>query len=214
MPRQVRPAHEYATSFTPLIIAARSSTRAPAAMETLYLIFTAAILPAVVEEFLFRGVILAEYAHLGGVCAVTVSAAYFAMLHFSLPAFPIYFFGGLVMGAAAYLTRSVLAAVILHLTYNLFTLYGEAFVWKLLWEEQSHVFFLYILAVVFLLFFVLCIGEAERIFYSYAVSSRGEVPFVKRTVKGFTQAVAQVFLSVGFFLLVAMYVVIVLTGKR
>jgi membrane protease YdiL (CAAX protease family) len=198
---------------TGAVIDAQAPEKAGTA-QTLYLIFTAAILPAVVEEFLFRGVILAEYAHLGGVCAVTVSAVYFAMLHFSLPAFPIYFFGGLVMGAAAYLTRSVLAGIVLHFCYNLFTLYGEAFVWDMLWEEQSHVFLLYILAVVFLLFLVLCIGEAERIFYSYAVSSRGEVPFVKRTVKGFTQAVAQVFLSVGFFLLVAMYVVIVLTSGR
>ena len=181
--------------------------------KTVYLIFTAVILPAVVEEFLFRGVILSEYAHLGGICSVTVSALFFAMLHFTLPEFLIYFFGGLVMGAAAYLTRSLLASVLLHSVYNLFSLFGENFVWKLIWEEQSHVFFVYLLAVIFLLFLVLSIGESERIFYGYAVNSRGEVPFVKRTVKGFTQSVAQIFLSVGFLLCIALYVIVVFTSR-
>ncbi len=180
---------------------------------TIYLIFTAAILPAVVEEFLFRGVILSEYAHLGGIASVMVSALFFAMLHFSLGEFPIYFFGGLVMGAAAYLTRSLLAGVLLHCVYNLYSLFGESFVWKLIWEEQSHVFFLYLLAVIFLLFLVLAIGESERIFYGYAINSRGEVPFVKRTVKGFTQSAAQIFLSVGFLLCVALYIIVVLTVR-
>ncbi|MBE6673067.1 MAG: CPBP family intramembrane metalloprotease [Ruminococcaceae bacterium] len=179
-----------------------------------YTVFTAAILPAVVEEFLFRGVILSEYAHLGGICSVTVSALFFAMLHFSLAEFPVFFFGGLVMGAAAYLTRSLLAAILLHTVYNLFTLFGESFVWKLIFEEQSHIFFLYLLAVVFLLFLVLSIGESERIFYSYAVSARGEVPFVKRSVKSMTQAISQVFLSVGFLLCVIVYAIVVLNARN
>ena len=179
-----------------------------------YTVFTAAILPAVVEEFLFRGVLLSEYAHLGGICSVGVSALFFAMLHFSLAEFPIYLFGGLVMGAAAYLTRSLLAAILLHTVYNLFTLFGEEFVWKLIFEEQSHIFFLYLLAVVFLLFLVLAIGESERIFYSYAVSARGEVPFVKRSVKGLTQAFSQAFMSIGFLLCVIVYAVVVLNARR
>ena len=180
---------------------------------TLYLIFTAAILPAVVEEFLFRGVILSEYAHLGGVCSVTVSALFFGMVHFSLEQFPIYFFGGLIMGAAAYLTRSLLASILLHTVYNLFTLYAEGFVWKLLWEEQSHIFFLYILAVIFLLFLVLAMGESERIFYGYAISSRGEVPFVKRTTKNLAQSVGQIMLSIGFLLCIALFLLITMIQR-
>ena len=179
-----------------------------------YAVFTAAILPAIVEEFLFRGVILSEYAHLGGVCAVTVSALFFAMLHFSIVEFPIYFFGGLVMGAAAYLTRSLLAAILLHSVYNLFTRFGENFVWKLIFEEQSHNFFLYLLAVVFLLFLVLSIGESERIFYSYAVSARGEVPFVKRSVKNMAQAVSEIFMSIGFLLCVIVFAIVVLNARN
>lgn len=184
------------------------------AAQTVYLIFTAAVVPAVVEEFLFRGVILSEYAHLGGILSVTVSALFFAMVHFSVAEFPIYFFGGLIMGTAAYLTRSLLATILLHTVYNLFTLYGEGFVWKLIWEEQSHIFFLYILAVIFLLFLVLSIGESERIFYGYAVSSRGEVPFVKRSTKSFSQAVAQAFLSIGFVLCIVLFIVVVMTIRK
>lgn len=178
-----------------------------------YTVFTASILPAIVEELLFRGVILSEYAHLGGICSVFVSALFFAMLHFSLAEFPIYFFGGIVMGAAAYLTRSLFAAIMLHMVYNLFTMFGESFVWKLIFEEQSHIFFLYLLTVVFLLFLVLSIGESERIFYSYAVSARGEVPFVKRNVKGITQALSQIFMSIGFLLCVVLYAVVVLNSR-
>ena len=186
---------------------------AQGAVKNIYLIFTAAILPAVVEEFVFRGVILSEYAHLGGILSVVVSALFFAMVHFSMEEFVIYFFGGLVMGAAAYLTRSLFSAILIHTAYNLFTLYAEAFVWKLLWEEQSHIFFLYILAVIFLLFLVLSLGEAERIFYGYAVSSRGEVPFVKREAGSFWQALAQIPLSVGFLLYVAFFAFIIMTSR-
>ena len=186
---------------------------AEGAVNNIYLIFTAAILPAVVEEFLFRGVILSEYSRMGGILSVSVSALFFAMVHFSMEEFPIYFFGGLIMGAAAYLTRSLFSSILIHTAYNLFTLYAEAFIWKLLWEEQSHIFFLYILAVVFLLFLVLSIGEAERIFYGYAVSSRGEFPFVKRETESFWQALAQIPLSVGFLLYVAFFAFIIMTSR-
>ena len=140
-------------------------------------------------------------------------ALFFAMLHFSLAEFPIYFFGGLVLGAAAYLTRSLISAILLHAVFNLFTLFGESFIWNLIWEENTHVFSLYLLSAIFLLFLVLALGESERVFYGYAVSSRGEVPFVKKTVKGMAPALSEMMLSVGVFLCIALYTVVVLTVR-
>ncbi len=70
-----------------------------------YLVTAFALLPAVTEEFLFRGVVIGEYESLSPGVAVTVSAALFAMSHFSWVRFPIYFAAGLVLGAVMYMNR-------------------------------------------------------------------------------------------------------------
>jgi membrane protease YdiL (CAAX protease family) len=89
----------------------------------LYLALAFAVFPAITEEFTFRGVILAEYESCGVGAAVFFSAFYFAMLHFDIALFPVYFAGGLILALSAYVTRSILAPIVIHTANNLFALF-------------------------------------------------------------------------------------------
>ena len=80
---------------------------------------TGALLPAVCEELFVRGILqhkISEYA--GGFCGITVGALVFAMLHFELQYFMIYFVSGLVLGAVTHVTRSVFPAIAVHFLNN------------------------------------------------------------------------------------------------
>ncbi len=80
---------------------------------------TGALLPAVCEELFVRGILqhkISEYA--GGLCGVTVGALVFAMLHFELQYFMIYFVSGLILGAVTHVTRSVFPAMAVHFLNN------------------------------------------------------------------------------------------------
>ena len=80
---------------------------------------TGALLPAVCEELFVRGILqheVSEYA--GGLCGVTVGALVFAMLHFELQYFMIYFVAGIVLGSITHVSRSVFPAMAVHFLNN------------------------------------------------------------------------------------------------
>ena len=102
---------------------ARTSTP----LDILYAILTYACLPAIGEELVYRSILCAEYEKQGAGVAITVSAFFFAMLHFSLPNFLTYFVLGLILAFSMYATRSFIAPLLLHLLYNVFCLFGQPF---------------------------------------------------------------------------------------
>ena len=65
--------------------------------DVLYAVFAAGVIPAITEEFLFRGIVLAEYERNGTALAVILSALTFSFLHFSLVRIPVYFFYGVML---------------------------------------------------------------------------------------------------------------------
>ena len=80
-------------------------------LSILYVSLALAVVPAFAEEFIFRGILLNEYKNYGMLPSVCISAFLFAMLHFDLRLFPLYFLSGLALGFTAYVTRSALSAV-------------------------------------------------------------------------------------------------------
>lgn len=90
------------------------------------LILTYGILPAFCEELVFRGILCAEYEKGGILYASLVSALFFAFLHFDLTALPVYLFAGFLLAVVMYVTRSVVAAMVVHLGYNLFGIFVQA----------------------------------------------------------------------------------------
>ncbi len=84
-----------------------------------------AVLPAVCEELIFRGIICAEYEKYGVLQASIFSSVLFALLHFNFLHIPVYIFAGCVLTLTLYATRSLLVTVLAHLFYNVFCLFGQ-----------------------------------------------------------------------------------------
>lgn len=72
------------------------------------------LLPAFLEELLFRGVAIAEYERRGMVRAVVMSSLLFALLHFDLRNLPAYLFFGALTAALLYATESLPAVMVTH----------------------------------------------------------------------------------------------------
>lgn len=78
-----------------------------------------AILPAVCEELLFRGIILSTQKS-AGFGAVLISAVYFGVMHNDIRIFISVFILGMVLGTVTLSTGSVFAAMIVHFFNNAF----------------------------------------------------------------------------------------------
>lgn len=112
------------TSFT--LYDTFSSVNDGSAGAVVRLCLTYGLLPAFCEELVFRGILCAEYEEGGILYAMTVSSLFFAFLHFDLTALPVYLLAGAVLALVLYLTRSTVAAMLVHLGYNLFGVLAQA----------------------------------------------------------------------------------------
>ncbi len=90
------------------------------------LILAYGLLPAFCEELVFRGILCTEHERHGILYASVVSAVFFAFLHFDLTALPVYLFSGMILSLVMYVTRSTVAAMVVHLGYNLFGVFVQA----------------------------------------------------------------------------------------
>lgn len=79
---------------------------------------TVAILPACVEEFAFRGVIMGSLRKYSDALALVVSAAVFALMHGNFVQMPFTFCCGLVFGFLVMKTNSLLPAILVHFFNN------------------------------------------------------------------------------------------------
>lgn len=136
--------------------------------KVLYAILAYALLPAFGEELIFRGILCTEYERFGVPVAVTFSALLFAMVHFSFPLFPVYAFLGALLALTLYATQSILPVMLLHLFYNVFGLFGQPYLSAFYVYAGSNEIFLFCLLVLFLLFSAFAVGEARKIYHSYA----------------------------------------------
>jgi len=137
---------------------------------SLYVSIVFALVPALVEEFVFRGIILTEYREnkYGAFSAVAVSSLTFAMLHFSLDMFVICLAGGIVFAFVVYVTRSVFASMIVHFLYNMYGLFVEDYIITVIKDPENTVLLVFVIVLVFLAFLTMSIAEAERINMSNA----------------------------------------------
>lgn len=79
---------------------------------------TIAVMPACVEEFAFRGVIMGSLRKYSDALALIVSSAMFAMMHGNFVQIPFTFCGGLVFGYIAIKSNSLLPGIIVHFLNN------------------------------------------------------------------------------------------------
>ena len=82
--------------------------------------FVMCILPAVIEELLFRGVIFKSMRHLGFITAVLVSALLFAVYHLSPSQLVYQFIMGIVFASVYEFTGNLIYSMIMHFINNFF----------------------------------------------------------------------------------------------
>lgn len=77
-----------------------------------------AIVPAVVEEYVFRGLILGAYMKVDTRAAVVISSLFFALLHFSLGSILYGFFYGCLFAIIRIATGNMIYSMAMHLVFN------------------------------------------------------------------------------------------------
>lgn len=133
----------------------------------LYLILAYAVLPAICEEFIFRGIVCLEYENGGVLRSIIFSALFFGMLHFDIINLPVYVFAGAILALTLYATRSLFGAIIVHFLYNLFGLFGQPYMNALYNLTGSSNFFVFFTAVLFLVSAIVFCAEASRLYRQY-----------------------------------------------
>lgn len=175
--------------------------------DTAYLVLAFAILPAVCEEFLFRGIMIGEYESGGASIAIAVSSVMFAMSHFSIARFPVYLFSGIVLGCVLYATRSVLSTIIIHTVNNTVILLCEDYVLHIVDKQNvSLVLFVIILGAVAVVSGMLVCYEAQSIYRGYAENNVESeyASAVKRSIFG---RISEAFFTPAFLCAVIIFIV-------
>lgn len=107
------------------LLGARVHGNVPAAenaRELILSILLSAALPAVCEEFLFRGAILSALEPYGTKRAILISSLLFTLLHGSIIGAPGIFILGVVLGMIAVCTGSIYGSIIYHTLHNAITI--------------------------------------------------------------------------------------------
>ena len=175
----------------------------------LYLILAYSALPAVCEEFVFRGILCHEYERGGVTRAVIFSSLFFGLLHFNIINLPVYLFAGAILSLTLYATRSLWGAVIAHFLYNIFGLFGQPYMSSLYNLTGSRSFFIFIVTLVFLLSAAVFASEAARLYKKYLY--RGYTATYRRPVLTETAQIRSSYLEVirtpSAILCVAVYII-------
>lgn len=167
------------------------------------ILISLAIIPAVGEELLFRGVLISEYAGLGETNAVVVSSVCFAMLHFSVRNFPAYLLAGLLLGVLTVVSRSLLPGVILHIISNVLNLFVSDSFLSITMQKNGNFFVGFLLSVLFGVSMFLFLYIIEHIY----IKTAGSGEELSLPPKNFRN-IPRVFLSPTFLLLLTAFVLI------
>lgn len=100
------------------------SSNAPLSNSIIEIVMSAlatAFVPAIAEEILFRGAIMSTLRKYGDATAILVSAVIFGLFHTNLVQIPFAFVVGLILGWAVVYSGSMLPAILIHFTNNLFS---------------------------------------------------------------------------------------------
>lgn len=148
-------------------------------------ILTLAVLPAVLEEVVFRGIIFSEYARRGFLCGAVFSSMFSAFLQFDLQNFAVYFVGGLLLSWIVFLSGSVIPAVIIRAVGGIFAMYAEKYVWLVSSNCGSRLIFWIIAVSLSLVSLIFIVATGENLILKKAESGL-EAPVALKKNKIFT----------------------------
>lgn len=145
-------------------VAAFDTTRPQTVWEMLLFLLTTAVLPAVLEELFFRGVVAVEYERRGAVRAILMSTLLFALLRFDLSNLLAYLFAGALLALVLYVTNSLFATVILHVLYALAATLTQHYLNALYYFTGTVQLFLFIFILILLVSLILFCRASARIY--------------------------------------------------
>jgi len=180
-------------------------------MGGLYLILAAGIIPAITEEFLFRGVILCEYESEGIPAAVIMSSLFFAMLHGSAAGSITYLFCGIVLAMTLYATRSLAATTLVHMLSNTATILFGDIIYRVV-SRQGIVLFVFALISLSLLSLILFLGECERIYATLSFMNTDSSHWKKRKKWDNAYGIFRSIVSPPFMIFVIIFIIVAAVG--
>lgn len=173
--------------------------------DTVYTALAFGILPAILEEFVFRGIVLTEYTPYGAGVAVIFSSLLFAFSHFTPVRLPIYLFTGTILALTVGATGSVITTAVIHSAYNVFSLYFEKYIYKIAAKQSGGMILLtFIVVTVLLISAILFFGRAERL-YRLMGEANVPSPLRRKEKKGDPPAFLAALLSPSFLLLLVFF---------
>lgn len=84
-----------------------------------------AVLPAIGEEFMHRGLLLQGTKHIGFTRAIIISSVCFGLIHFNIAQVSYAIVLGLVMGFASVVAKNLWVPIIMHFVHNFISVYLE-----------------------------------------------------------------------------------------
>ncbi len=187
---------------------ASSQIQIPDGVPAIQPILAFCVIPAICEEFFFRGIILSEYRNHGLLKAIIISSVFFAFSHFSFSEFIIYLFAGFMLSFLTAVSRSVFPAMILHFANNLINLYAGKFLNELSWLDSEMYFFRFILILIFLFSLWRVLSRMQNIYYQYS-----EKP-PKEAIGGIKPTATGAFRSWTLLLPICAYLVLTAISER
>lgn len=123
------------------------------ASEYVLFVIECAIVPAIVEEFAFRGVVLQSLRRFGDIFAIVMSAAVFAIMHGNMVQIPFAFIAGLAFGYFVIRTKSLWTSITIHFLNNFYSVIINVYYTK---NPKASILPYYILTALIIFFGVYC----------------------------------------------------------
>ena len=129
-----------------------------------YLIIVYALIPAIVEELLFRGLIYSLLSNISESLAISVSSVISALFAFSIGGFPAALFCSLTYCFIRYTTGAVQACMIVHFVFNLYAVFAQTNLAKYFVTSQNLLLLVIVIVTVWLISSALFFSESARIY--------------------------------------------------
>ena len=140
-----------------------------------YLIIVYAILPAFIEEILFRGFVFKGFSGRGELVAIAASTVISSLFTFSIAGLPAAIFCGLLYCLVRHITGTLWSCMMVHLIFNLYALFLQTNVAKYFLSSQNRLLLVVVVIAAWLICTTLFCNESARIFKNRADEiKRGE----------------------------------------
>lgn len=137
-------------------------------VSSIYLIVTYALIPALVEELVFRGFLFNHLKKIGAPVAFIASSIIYALFFFSPLQIPAAFVIGMILSFVFITTDSLLTSMLVHFVFNLFALFWQTNFSQYFISTNKKILPIVIAVAAWLLSCVLFFGESARIYKARA----------------------------------------------